>query len=459
MSKIRFHLAVIAAKLTGKLIRLLGRKGSHNPGVVALKICPNFMDLAPRAPLVICVTGTNGKTSVSNMLADALIATGRNVVSNRAGSNIVPGCVTNLVNSLSWTGKCIADTTVFETDERASRLILPHLKPDYMIVTNLSRDTLKRNAHTDYIFSIIDTYCPETVKLILNADCTCSSQLRPGNDRVFFGVGPQPGDHTEPYNLIADNILCPKCGTKLQYEYLRYHHIGKAKCPSCDFKSFEPDYLANEVDRENRQVSVTIRGQQMTYPLINDMMHNLYNEMAIIALLDQIGVSLEEIGRIMGLIKMPDIRSNETAVGDLTLSTTMGKGQSSVAVSRNFDFVSNEPEDKTVILNMDDPNDSRRSVEYMGWIYDVEYEQLVRDNIKQILVTGARCYDHKARLLLAGVPEEKILCVMDEMEAMDHVKLTDVEKIYHIFDLTKLNLANQMKQKLVARMEGLRNEN
>ena len=89
MSKLRFHLAVIAAKLTGKIIRLLGRNGSHNPGVVALKICPNFMDEAPRAPLMICVTGTNGKTSVSNMLSDALEQTGRKVVSNRSGSNIV----------------------------------------------------------------------------------------------------------------------------------------------------------------------------------------------------------------------------------------------------------------------------------------------------------------------------------------------------------------------------------
>ena len=90
----------------------------------------------------------------------------------------------------------------------------------------------------------------------------------------------------------------------------------------------------------------------------------------------------------------------------------------------------------------------------MGWIWDVEYEQLVRDNIRQILVTGPRCYDHKARLVVAGVPEEKILCVMDEMEAMDRVLLDGVEKIYLIFDCTTLDLANKMKQKLLGIMEG-----
>jgi hypothetical protein len=131
----------------------------------------------------------------------------------------------------------VVDAAVYKTDERASRLILPHLKPDYMVVTNLSRDTLKRNAHTDYIFSVINTYCPETTRLVLNADCTCSSQLRPGNNRVFFGIGAQPGDHTEPYNLIADNVLCPKCGSKLLVEKLSiYANYGKRGITSYTYK-------------------------------------------------------------------------------------------------------------------------------------------------------------------------------------------------------------------------------
>lgn len=456
MANIRFHVALIAAKLSGKLIRLLGRNGSHTPGAIAMRICPDFLGLAPRAKLVVCVTGTNGKTSVSNMISDALEDTGRTVASNRAGSNIVPGCCTNLINSLSWTGKCRVDATVFETDERASRLILPHLKPDYMIVTNLSRDTPKRNAHTDYIFSILDTYCPDSVKLILNADDPCSSQLRPGNQRVFFGIDRQPGDHTEPYNIIADNTLCPKCGTRFEYEYLRYHHIGKVKCPHCGFKSYDADYLVTDIDRENGQMTTVYGGQEVQLPLISPMMHNIYNEAAIVALLDQIGISREQITSILAKIHLPDSRFNETKVGNQTVDMMVIKGP--IPVSRNFEFVASQPEDKTVILEMDDQLDRRKSSEYMGWIYDVEYDQLIQDNIKQIIITGPHCYDHKARLLLAGCPEDRIVCVMDEIEAMDHVLIDGVEKIYLLFDLTSLSLARQMKQKLVERMEG-KNEN
>ena len=119
MSSFRFHVALAAAKLSKGLIQLLGRNGTHTPGVIALKICPDFLAQAPKAPLTICVTGTNGKTTCSNLITDVLEKDGRRVVSNRTGSNIVPGCTTNVINSLTFTGKVRVDVTVFEVDERA----------------------------------------------------------------------------------------------------------------------------------------------------------------------------------------------------------------------------------------------------------------------------------------------------------------------------------------------------
>ena len=73
MAKLRFLIALVAAKFAKFAIKLMGRNASHNPGVIALKICPDFLKLAPKAPLVICVTGTNGKTTVSNLLTDAFM--------------------------------------------------------------------------------------------------------------------------------------------------------------------------------------------------------------------------------------------------------------------------------------------------------------------------------------------------------------------------------------------------
>ena len=298
MSKLRYHIAVMAAKFSKVIIRLSGRNGTHTPGVVARKICPDFMAQAPKAPLCICVTGTNGKTTVSNMLTDMLEKEGKKVVSNRTGSNIVPGCVTNLLNSVNWLGRCRVDATVFEVDERASRLILPYVKPDYLVVTNLFRDSLKRNAHPDYIFSVIDTYCPDTTKLILNADEQCSSNLKPNSEHVYFGIGKQDDDKTEPYNLIADYTLCPKCGTKLKFNYLRYHHIGNAYCPNCDYKSADADYLATKVDKEGKKLIVREKdGNEIEYALIHDALFNIYNELTVITMMRELGYSSDEIER------------------------------------------------------------------------------------------------------------------------------------------------------------------
>ena len=453
MPSLRFHVALIAAKCGAKLIRMLGRNASHNPGVVALKICPDFMDQAPKAPLAICVIGTNGKTTVANLLTDALSADGKKVVSNRTGSNIVPGCTTNLINSLDWTGKCRVDAAVYEVDERASRLILPHIKPDYLVVTNLFRDSLKRNAHPDYIFSIIDTYCPSNTKLVLNADELCCSMLKPNNDRVYYGIAKLPTDLTESINIVADYSICPECGTKLSYDYLRYHHIGHANCPNCGFHSFDAQYLASNVDCENMTLTISHNGTDTVYPLISDVLFNIYNEVTVITTLLELGIPSQRVFDLVSKIHVPDSRLNHVMAGGVKVVQAMSKGQSCISSCRTFDYVSGQPEKKAVVLAMDDYYDRKKSIEYIGWIYDVDYEFLAKDNVIQVVTTGPRCHDNKVRLLLAGVPEERIVCADEEMAGIDLVDIKNVESVYILYDTSTYNLSCQMKEKLLKRLE------
>lgn len=453
MAKIRYHFALIAAKCASRLIKLLGRNASHNPGVIALKICPNFMDLAPKAPIVICVTGTNGKTTVSNLLTDALRADGKKVVNNSTGSNIVPGCTTNLINSLNWLGKCIVDAAVYEVDERASRLILPHLKPDYLVVTNLFRDSLKRNAHPDYIYSVINTYCPDTTKMILNADELCSSMLKPANSRTYYGIGKLPTDITESINIVADYSVCPNCGTTLEYDYLRYHHIGHAKCPNCDFSSQSADYLITEINEEEMYLNLSVNGEVQKYPLISNILFNIYNELTVIATLLELGIPYERVYKLVAAIQVPDSRLNHTTVNGITVVQAMSKGQSCISSCRTFDYVSNEPGKKAVVLAMDDYYDRKKSIEYIGWIYDVDYEFMNKEGVVQVIATGPRCYDNKVRLLLAGVDENRIYCAEDELSGMDLVDTNLADSVYILYDTSTYDLSCKMKEKLIKRLE------
>ena len=454
MASIRFHVALAAAKISKVVIRLLGRNGTHTPGVIALKICPDFLAQAPKAPLTICVTGTNGKTTCSNMITDILEKDGRRVVSNRTGSNIVPGCVTNVINSLTFKGQVNVDVTVFEVDERASRLILPYVKPDYLVVTGLFRDSLKRNANPDYIFSVIDTYCPDTAKVVLNADELCSSMLKKDSYRVFYGIDKQPDDKTEPYNLIADYQICPECGEKLKYNYLRYHHIGDVVCENCGLHSPSKKYLATKIDRENMTLTMKEGSKETVYPLIHTALFNIYNEVTVISALREIGLMPERIKTLMGQIHIPDSRHNETTVNGVTVIQALSKGQSAVSSSRTFEYVANEEGKKAILLAMDDLEDRKKSIEYSGWIYDLEYEQFNRDDVVQVLCTGPRCYDHKVRCLIAGIPEEKIITNLSEVAAADDVTIEGVDRIYILYDCENYGMACEMKKKIIKRLEG-----
>ena len=449
MGRMRYLIALWASKTVFLLLRLLKRNATMYPGYIALKICPDYLARTKKSPNVLCVTGTNGKTTTTNMVADILAQSGMKVVSNRYGSNINTGVATALTHSVNVFGKPKIDALVLEVDERFSRLILPFIKPDYLIVTNLFRDSIKRNAHPEYIFSILDTYVPETTKLILNADCLQSSQLLKNNERVYFAVDKLDTDVTECVNLINDFSICPNCDEKLKYNYLRYHHIGNAYCPKCGFKSYEANYRLTNIDYENQTITVDHAGIETIYPMVNRALYNIYNELAAISLMSEFGVDLEKVKDYMKKISITQTRYKENKAGKTEIIRTMAKGQNSVSCSRTFDFVGHEDGDRTVFIMIDDLFERRDSSEFVGWIYDVDFEFLNTDGVKQIVLAGPRCFDYKLRLLIAGVPEERILCEEDEFKAVD-IMDKDIDKLYLLHDTSTYDLACQVEAKMIS---------
>lgn len=135
-------------------------------------------------------------------------------MSNRAGSNILGGIVTTMISAIDWRGRTTKDLAVLELDERSSRLVFPHVHPDLLLCTNLFRDSFKRNAHSEFIFDILDQNIPASTKLVLNGDDLISARLAPKNDRVYFGVLPQEGEEMTEDNRIQDMPLCPYCGAR-----------------------------------------------------------------------------------------------------------------------------------------------------------------------------------------------------------------------------------------------------
>ena len=83
--KLRVTLARLAADAAHwGTTRLLHRGGGNIPGTVALRVDPNVVgELSAALSPKLVVTGTNGKTTTTGLLADALAGDGHDVVCNR----------------------------------------------------------------------------------------------------------------------------------------------------------------------------------------------------------------------------------------------------------------------------------------------------------------------------------------------------------------------------------------
>ena len=435
MNKIRFFIAFYIAKLTIILFKIFKKNATVYPGKIALKICPNYLEYIKKPKRVICITGTNGKTTVSNLVTRVLTGNGYKVLNNSFGSNIARGIATTLTNGVNLFGKSKYDIGILEIDERSSKLIYPYINPEYILCTNIFRDSMKRNANTEFILNILNDSIPKNTKLILNADDLLCSSIAQDNERVYFGIDKLDTDIKECINIIQDIKTCPKCDTKLEFDYLRYHHIGHAHCPKCDFQSPSSDYLVTMIDYDNKKIEIKHGDNTNQYQLIQNSLFNIYNMVAAISLLSEIGLETNKIQDSFKNIEIVKTRIDEEIVNGKKIILHLAKGQNPVACSRVFDYVRNEPGPKIVFLLIDDYFDAKETSENIAWLYATDFEFLNDDNIKQIIVTGDRYLDTKLRLLLAGVQENRIFIDKNPENIARYANLNNIDSIYFLYDM------------------------
>jgi UDP-N-acetylmuramyl tripeptide synthase len=109
------------------------------PGYVALKFAPKLLDDALRDRRVCFVSGTNGKTTTTALIAAAM---GPSTISNRDGANLPAGWATALLDAPP------AAPAVLEVDEAYLPAALSHATAAVVVLLNLSRDQLDRHSET-----------------------------------------------------------------------------------------------------------------------------------------------------------------------------------------------------------------------------------------------------------------------------------------------------------------------
>lgn len=452
MNKIRFYLALYAAKGAQLAMKLLGRNATFLPGKLAIKLCPHFLRYLNPPKTVVGVTGTNGKTTVSNLLTSILRKNGYTVTNNSLGSNVQAGVISALIEDTTWFNKPKKDIAILEVDERSSLLIYPDLPPHYLVCNNLMRDSNKRNAHTEFISHIIRSALPATTHLVLNGDdmvaCTLAKE---GQKCTYFGLDSEIPQTKEP-QLIQDIVYCPDCGGILDFEYVRYNHIGRMFCPGCGKKAPERDFRVTDIDRQNDTFTVTHGETSDTYNLINDNIVNVYNFCGAIALLTQLGLGYEQINKGFAGSEIVKSRFDSVQSGDLNITLIMSKGQNPIACTRCLDYASKAAcTSKGVILMLDDIADNTNDSENICWVYDCDYAYLTDPSIAQVVFAGPRCRDHYMRGLLAGVPAEKMQMTDDVSEGAKLIDTTVCKDIFVLHDLYRNKDAAAAKKCLVQR--------
>ncbi len=455
MKKIRFLIALWASKLCLRLLRLLKRNATCTPGKIALAIDKQFLGGLRMPKTVIAVTGTNGKTTVSNLLTDILTQNGFRVTNNSLGSNIQAGVASALLEDADLLGRAKKDIAVLEVDERSSLLIYPYVQPDYMICNNIMRDSIKRNAHTEFIRYIISSALPEKTHLILNADDLNAATLAPQcKSRTYFGVQAEPpAESREPF--ITDVVYCPQCGQRLKSEYLRYNHIGRMYCDGCGMRSPEPDFAVTAIDREKALFTLCHGDRQDSYHLISDNIVNVYNFCGAIALLTRLGLTAEQIRVGFDGGKIVKSRFDRITIGGRTVMSLMAKGQNPIACARCFDYIAQLPgEEKAVIINEDDVEDNTGNSESVCWLYDCDYSYLTHPSIGQIVFAGPRCRDHLLRARLAGIAPEKITLVEQPQKAAQALRLEECGDIYLLHDMYRAKDNAVIRRELTEMLQG-----
>lgn len=197
--------AVRLVRLVGWLSRVSGRgRGGTLPGKVLLRLRPTALAELTAGRQVVLVSGTNGKSTTTRLLAAAL-SSGGTVVSNIQGANLLAGLVTAVLGSAER-----GAPAVLEVDEIVVPAALAATRAEILVLLNLSRDQLDR---VQEVASHVARWSAALraapwVHVVANADdplvVTAVLQGEVSRDRcTWVGAG-------SPWQ--RDASLCPRCG-------------------------------------------------------------------------------------------------------------------------------------------------------------------------------------------------------------------------------------------------------
>ena len=448
--KLRSKLAIKCAKGTSNLIKKLNRgSGATLPGLVARKIDPDIMSVMASMlrEKSIVTMGTNGKTTTNALIYRALTDEGYKVITNATGANMFNGIVSAFVLATDKHCRLDADYACIEVDEMASVKVLPALKPDCALLTNISRDQMDRLGDVDVTLETIRSAydsVPDTT-LILNGDDAISYALSKEckNPVITYGISEQifkDISHSE----IKESTFCHFCGSKLDYDYRHYGNLGKYHCPNCDFHRPDPDYTATDITSENGTYSFRF-GKHMIHSSIRTA-YNIYNTLAAYAGINALGAKETKFAEAIEGFDYGNNRENIYKINGNTFQLHLAKNP--VGFQQKISLILNDPDPKDIVLLV---NDFPQDGEDVSWLWGIDFQYLRNANARSITVAGNRYGDFGLRFKYEDIPFK----TTDDMKATvsDLIK-NGTDNIYLVVNYSGLFPTNDILKALKNEAEG-----
>jgi UDP-N-acetylmuramyl tripeptide synthase len=417
---LRLSAAVASGKAAAATSRLLRRGGGTTiPGDVALGVDRGVLrKIAPalRGGTVL-VTGTNGKTTTTGLIAGALEAAGERVLSNRSGANLVFGLVAATVADADLRGRPRSDAAVFEVDELHLDRAVVETRPRLVVVLNLLRDQLDRSGELETTAGRIGDALrklDKDARVVANVD----DPLVAGQCRGLANLVPIGVDATDfllpglPH--AADARACPVCEAPLRFSRVVLAHCGTYSCTACDFARPQPRLALTRIDAPGIDALALDASDGTHLDAAVGGIYNAYNVLAAYAALRILGVPADTARAGIARFSPRFGRQETLRLHGRRMRLLLAKNPAGFdEVLRTADELGHA---STYLIALNDRVADGRDV---SWIWDVDFERLARSTHQpSIVAAGTRAHDLAVRLKYAGVDMGRVAVEPDPARAL-----------------------------------------
>jgi len=407
MFNIRKVMAVLAGKLVINLSRIAGNQGTSLPGKLASRIYPPLLkELSSNTYKdTFIITGTNGKTTTTNMIAAIIKEKDCSYVHNQAGANMLAGITTAFIEQTNLLGNKGYDYALLETDEANVPLLLKVINPRFILITNFFRDQLDRYGELDHTINLIkEAVKGSNIEMILNADDPLQShfQKETGLSCRYYGFGDTDYD-SFCSSESREGRYCVFCGQELEYSRYHYAQLGEFQCPQCHNQNPPRDFTGAEL---RMAPHICFRVNNMAIESPYQGFYNAYNILAAVSLGKMAGIEDNVIQKAIAEFRPSAGRMETFNISGKRVVLVLVKNPT--GLNQSLTMLSQDTEEKNLFIALNDNAADGRDISWI-WDADVEVITVKAELINQIVCSGQRSGDMAVRIKYCGIDSDKIV--------------------------------------------------